>query len=192
MKKLTRYFFEGLIVILPSAATIYFVYLIFIKIDNLFEFKIPGIGFLITLGLILFVGFVASNIFTKGLATIFHNFFNRLPLIKLLYNSIRDLVEAFVGDKKRFNKPVLVKTSEGSDIELLGFITEENLELLGEKNKVAVYIPQAYNFAGNLIIVSASNVKLINASVEEIMTFIVTGGLSRSGKWKTDIPDEKY
>ncbi len=182
MKKLTRYFFEGLIVILPSAATIYFVYLIFIKIDNLFEFKIPGIGFLITLGLILFVGFVASNIFTKGLATIFHNFFNRLPLIKLLYNSIRDLVEAFVGDKKRFNKPVLVKTSEGSDIELLGFITEENLELLGEKNKVAVYIPQAYNFAGNLIIVSASNVKLINASVEEIMTFIVTGGLSRSGK----------
>jgi len=182
MKKLTRYFFEGLIVILPSGATIYFVYLIFIKIDNLFEFKIPGIGFLITLGLILFVGFVASNIFTKGLATIFHNFFNRLPLIKLLYNSIRDLVEAFVGDKKRFNKPVLVKTSEGSDIELLGFITEENLELLGEKNKVAVYIPQAYNFAGNLIIVSASNVKLINASVEEIMTFIVTGGLSRSGK----------
>lgn len=180
MKTITRYFFEGLIVILPTAAAIYFVYLIFIKIDGLFDFKIPGIGFLITLGLILIVGFIASNIFTKGLTTLFHNIFSRLPLVKLIYNSIKDLIEAFVGDKKKFNKPVLVKTSAESEIELLGFITEENLEILGEQNKVAVYIPQAYNFAGNLIIVSSSRVKLIDAGPEEIMTFIVTGGLSGS------------
>ena len=179
MKTITRYFFEGLIVVLPTAATIYFVYLIFIKIDGLFNFKIPGIGFLITLGLILVIGFIASNIFTKGITTLLERIFSRLPLIKLIYNSIKDLIEAFVGDKKKFNKPVLVKATEG-DIELLGFITEENLELLGEKNKVAVYIPQAYNFAGNLIIVPSSNVKLVNAGAEEIMTFIVTGGLSGS------------
>jgi uncharacterized membrane protein len=182
MKKLTRYFFEGLIVILPTAAAIYFIYLIFIKIDGLFSFKIPGLGFLITLGLVLVVGFIASNIFTKGLTNLFHNIFSRLPLIKIIYNSIKDLIEAFVGDKRKFNKPVLVKTLEGSDIELLGFVTEENLEMLGEENKVAVYIPQAYNFAGNLIIVSSTNVKLINAGAEEIMTFIVTGGLSKSNK----------
>jgi uncharacterized membrane protein len=179
MKTITRYFFEGLIVVLPTAATIYFVYLIFIKIDGLFNFKIPGIGFLITLGLILVVGFIASNIFTKGITNLLERIFSRLPLVKLIYNSIKDLIEAFVGDKKKFNKPVLVKATEG-DIELLGFITEENLELLGEKNKVAVYIPQAYNFAGNLIIVPSSNVKRVNAGAEEIMTFIVTGGLSRS------------
>jgi uncharacterized membrane protein len=179
MKTITRYFFEGLIVVLPTAATIYFVYLIFIKIDGLFNFKIPGIGFLITLGLILVVGFIASNIFTKGITNLLERIFSRLPLVKLIYNSIKDLIEAFVGDKKKFNKPVLVKATEG-DIELLGFITEENLELLGEKNKVAVYIPQAYNFAGNLIIVPSSNVKLVNAGAEEIMTFIVTGGLSGS------------
>ncbi|HSP86884.1 MAG TPA: DUF502 domain-containing protein [Ignavibacteriaceae bacterium] len=180
MKTITRYFFEGLIVILPTAATIYFVYLIFIKIDGLFNFKIPGIGFLITLGLILVVGFIASNIFTKGLTNLLERVFSRLPLVKLIYNSIKDLIEAFVGDKKKFNKPVLVKASKDSDIEILGFITEDNLDLLGEKNKVAVYVPQAYNFAGNLLIVSASNVKIINASAEEIMTFIVTGGLSKS------------
>jgi uncharacterized membrane protein len=180
MKTITRYFFEGLIVILPTAATIYFVYLIFIKIDGLFSFKIPGIGFLITLGLILIVGFIASNIFTKGITNLLERIFSRLPLVKLIYNSIKDLIEAFVGDKKKFNKPVLVKTSTDSEIELLGFVTEENLGLLGEKNKVAVYIPQAYNFAGNLIIVSSSQVKLIDASAEEVMTFIVTGGLSRS------------
>jgi uncharacterized membrane protein len=177
MKTITRYFFEGLIVILPTAATIYFVYLIFIKIDGLFNFTIPGIGFLLTLGLILIVGFIASNIFTKGLTNLLERIFSRLPLVKLIYNSIKDLIEAFVGDKKKFNKPVLV---EAGGIEILGFITEENLDLLGEKNKVAVYIPQAYNFAGNLIVVDSSRVKLLNASAEEVMTFIVTGGLSRS------------
>ena len=110
MKTITRYFFEGLIVILPTSATIYFVYLIFIKIDGLFNFKIPGIGFLITLGLILVVGFIASNIFTKGLTNLLEKIFSRLPLVKLIYNSIKDLIEAFVGDKKKFNKPVLVKS----------------------------------------------------------------------------------
>ena len=178
MKKLTRYFFEGLIVILPAAATIYFLYLIFIKIDGLFSFRIPGLGFLITIALVLTVGFIASNILTGKLVGLFHNLFSRLPLIKIIYNSIKDLIEAFVGDKKRFNKPVLVKASGDSNMELLGFVTEENLSMLGEKNKVAVYIPQAYNFAGNLIIVPSSQVKLINAGAEEIMTFIVTGGLS--------------
>ncbi len=180
MKTITRYFFEGLIVILPTSATIYFVYLIFIKIDGLFNFKIPGIGFLITLGLILVVGFIASNIFTKGLTNLLERIFSRLPLVKLIYNSIKDLIEAFVGDKKKFNKPVLVKASKDSNIEILGFVTEENLDLLGEKDKVAVYIPQAYNFAGNLIVVPSTEVKLINSGAEEIMTFIVTGGLSKS------------
>jgi uncharacterized membrane protein len=178
MKKLTRYFFEGLIVLLPSAATIYFVYFIFTKIDGLFEFKIPGLGFLLTLGLIFAVGFIASNILTRGLIGLLHDLFSRLPLVKLIYNSIKDLIEAFVGDKKKFNKPVLVKTSSDSNIELLGFLTEENLSLLSEIDKVAVYIPQAYNFAGNLIIVPSSQVKLVNAGAEEIMKFIVTGGLS--------------
>jgi uncharacterized membrane protein len=180
MKKITGYFFEGLIVILPSAATIYFVYLIFIKIDGLFSFKIPGIGFLITIGLVLTVGFIASNILTKGITNLFHNIFSRLPLVKLIYNSIKDLIEAFVGDKRKFKKPVLVKISHENNIELLGFITEENLQLLSEKDKVAVYIPQSYNIAGNLIIVPSENVKLIEAGAEEIMTFIVTGGLSGS------------
>jgi uncharacterized membrane protein len=182
MKKLTRYFFEGLIVLLPSAATIYFVYLIFIKIDGLFEFKIPGLGFLLTIGLILVVGFIASNILTRGITGLLHNIFSRLPLVKLIYNSIKDLIEAFVGDKRKFNKPVLVKTSADSNIELLGFLTEENLSLLSEADKVAVYIPQAYNFAGNLIIVPASQIKLVNAGSEEIMKFIVTGGLSGGAK----------
>jgi uncharacterized membrane protein len=179
MKKLTRYFFQGLIVTLPAAATIYLIYWILITFDNIFDFKIPGIGFMLIMFIILAVGFIASNILTKKVTIFIYNLFNRLPLISIIYNSVKDLIEAFVGDKKKFNKPVLVRASSQSSIELLGFITEENLGLLNEKDKVAVYIPQAYNFAGNLIIVPSSDVKLLDAGAKEVMTFILSGGLSK-------------
>ncbi len=179
MKKVTKYFFQGLIVTLPAAATIYLIYWVLITFDNIFSFNIPGLGFLLILLIILAVGFIASNILTRRVTIFVYNLFNKLPLISIIYNSVKDLIEAFVGDKKKFNKPVLVKASKESSIEILGFITEENLELLGEKNKVAVYIPQAYNFAGNLIIVPLSDIKLVDAGAKEIMTFILSGGLSK-------------
>jgi len=179
MKKLTKYFFEGLIVTLPAAAAVYLIYWVLITFDRIFSFRIPGLGFLLILLIILAVGFIASNLLTKRVTVFIYNLFNKLPLISIIYNSVKDLIEAFVGDKKKFNKPVLVKASAESSIEILGFITEENLDLLGEKNKVAVYIPQAYNFAGNLIIVPSAEVKPVNAGAKEIMTFILSGGLSK-------------
>lgn len=182
MKKLTRYFFEGLIVILPAAATIYFIYLIFIKIDGIFSFSVPGLGLIITIGFILLVGFIASNILTRGVIGLMHELFSKLPLVKIIYNAIKDLIEAFVGEKKKFNKPAMVRIAYGSDVEILGFVTEENLELLGEKEKIAVYVPQSYNFAGNLIIVPRRNVRLLDLGAKEVMTFIVSGGLTATAR----------
>ncbi len=178
MKRITRYFFEGLIVVLPLAATIYLIYFSFITIDNIFKFKIPGLGLIITLAGILLIGIIASNILTKGAIGLIHDLFSRLPLVKIIYNSIKDLIEAFVGDKKKFNQPVSVQLSSDGAVETLGFITEENLEIIGLKGKVAVYIPQSYNFAGNLIIVPANKITLLNAAAKEVMTFIVSGGLT--------------
>ncbi|MFO7446645.1 MAG: DUF502 domain-containing protein [Ignavibacteriaceae bacterium] len=179
MKKLTKYFFEGLIVVIPLAATFYLFYITFITIDNIFNLKYPGLGLLITLAGIFIVGVIASNILTKGAIGLLNDIFSRLPLIKLIYNSIKDLTEAFVGDKRRFNKPVSVQLSEDGSIETLGFITEEDLSSIGiNRNKVAVYIPQSYNFAGNLIVVPSSRVTMLSASAKEVMTFIVSGGLT--------------
>jgi len=180
MKKLSKYFFEGLIVVIPISVTIYLLYIIFIQIDGLFKFKYPGIGFLITMIGILIIGFIASHFLTKGFIVLVHNLFNRVPLVKIIYISIKDLTEALFGERKRFNQPVSVKLSNDNGVELLGFITEENPNFLGEKDKVAVYIPQAYNFAGNLILVAAENVKKLNVGAKEMMTFIVSGGLSTS------------
>jgi len=180
MKKLSKYFFEGLIVVIPISVTIYLLYITFNQIDGLFNFKYPGIGFLITIVGILIIGFIASNFFTKGFIVLVNKVINRLPLVKFIYMSIKDLTEALFGDRKKFNQPVSVRMSNDIGVELLGFITEENPEFLGEKDKVAVYIPQAYNFAGNLILAPIENVKKLNVSAKEMMTFIVSGGLSTS------------
>lgn len=180
MKKLSKYFFEGLIIIVPITVTIYLIYIAFKWIDGLFNFKYPGLGFLIILLGITIIGAIASNYITKNFVTLINNLLNRLPLVKFIYMSIKDLTEALFGKRKKFNQPVMVKTSSDSSVELLGFITNEELCFINEKDKVAVYIPQSYNFAGNLILVPKENVKKLNVGAKEMMTFIVSGGLSTS------------
>jgi uncharacterized membrane protein len=178
MKKLTRYFFEGLLFIVPIAATFYIIYFIFVKIDKLFRFPVPGVGFLLTLAIITGVGFIASNLLTRRILLSIERTFARLPLVKMIYTSIKDLIGAFVGEKKSFNKPALVRMAPGSEAQIIGFITRESLEHLGLLNNVAVYVPQSYNFAGNLIIVPSSYVTPLNVDSGTVMAFIVSGGIT--------------
>ena len=104
-----------------------------------------------------------------------------LPLLKLVYGSIRDLIQAFVGDKKRFDKPVALALVPGSPVRVLGFVTREALNELGKADYVAVYVPQSYNFAGNLLIAPRDQVERLDASSSDLMTFIVSGGVSGFG-----------
>lgn len=181
MKRITRYFFEGLIFLGPVVATVYVVYILFVKIDGIFKFKVPGSGFLVTIALITLFGFVASNFLTRKIVGVVDIIFRRLPLVKMIYTSVKDLIGAFVGDKKGFNKPVLVALSPGSGLRVLGFVTSESLEAIGLGDSVAVYLPQSYNFAGNLIIVNREQVAPITADSGDVMAFIVSGGIARRG-----------
>ncbi|NOZ24867.1 MAG: DUF502 domain-containing protein [Nitrospirae bacterium] len=178
MKKLTEYFLKGLLFLVPLVATVYVVYLVFIKIDRLFSFEIPGVGFVVTILTITGVGFIASNFLTKGLVLLVDRTFARLPLIKMIYTSVRDLIGAFVGDKRSFNKPVLVTLVPESRVQVIGFVTREGLQHLGLTDSVAVYLPQSYNFAGNLVIVPRDQVVPIDADSGDVMAFIVSGGVT--------------
>ena len=178
MKRITKYFFQGLLFLVPLVITIYIIYIIFDKIDSLFGFNIPGLGFVVTLIIITAVGFITSNIIISKFVLLIDALFTRVPLIKLLYSSIKDLIQAFVGDKKSFNKPALVKLTPDSNVTILGFITCENLNHVGLAHSVAVYLPQSYNFAGNLVIVPRSQVIPIEADSGNVMAFIVSGGVT--------------
>ncbi len=178
MKRLSGYFFKGLILTVPVAVTLYVFYIIFTRIDRLIGLGIPGLGFLITIALITFIGFLGSNIFTKRLLYLVDKVFGKLPIMRLLYTAIKDILDAFLGEKKGFEKPVFVALIPGSNVKVIGFITRESLDSLGIHNEVAVYMPQSYNFAGNLIVVPKEQVTLINASSSEVMAFIVSGGVA--------------
>lgn len=178
MKKLTRYFLEGLLFLVPIVVTIYVLFLVFIKIDGIFKFKIPGLGFLVTIITITVMGFVASHFVTKRLIKSAEKTLNQLPLVKMIYTSIKDLIGAFVGEKKSFNRPVLVSVAPDSSVQVIGFVTRESLEILGLTGKVAVYLPQSYNFAGNLIIVPKEQITLLQAESGTVMAFIVSGGIT--------------
>ncbi|RJQ50605.1 MAG: DUF502 domain-containing protein [Nitrospiraceae bacterium] len=178
MKKITKYFLEGLLVLVPLVATIYVIYIVFIKIDSIFAFKIPGAGFVLTLLTITLAGFISSNLLTKRLLRIIEVTFTRLPFVKMIYTAVRDLMNAFVGDKKSYYRPVLVTVSADRSIQVIGFITKDRLENIGLSGKVAVYLPQSYNFAGNLIIVSKEQVTPLSADSGEVMAFIVSGGIT--------------
>jgi uncharacterized membrane protein len=187
MKRFLKYFLRGLLVFVPVGVTIIIIVSVFTSLDTLFEKYLTFIhyaslrllvGLLIIIGSIFLIGLFASNLVGKKLFNLLDMIFNKVPLVKMLYSAIKDLVEAFAGEKKKFNKPVLVTLGTSSYAKIIGFMTRESLDNLGLKDHVAVYLPQSYNFAGNVLIFPKEAVTPLNIESSEIMTFIVSGGVA--------------
>lgn len=179
MKKVIGYFFQGLLYIAPLIVTIYILYKSFIFLDSILPFEIPGLGIVAILVSITLLGYIGSLYFAKPLFSFFERFVERAPLVKIIYSSVKDLTAAFVGEKKRFNQPVLVVVNKESNIERIGFITRSDLSELGlGKEKIAVYLPFSYSIAGSLIIVSRDNITPLKASGTEMMKFVISGGVT--------------
>ncbi|MFP4288370.1 MAG: DUF502 domain-containing protein [Bacteroidota bacterium] len=180
MKMIINYFLQGLLLIAPISITLYVVYLLFEFVDGLLPLKIPGLGVVIIFSSITFIGFAGSVLIKTPFSRFFNRMLERVPIIKIVYSSISDLLSAFVGQKRKFTEPVMVVLSKESNIRKLGFITEKDLHSLGISNEfVAVYLPHSYNFSGNMFIVPAENLVPIEANSAEFMKFIVSGGVTK-------------
>ncbi len=180
-RRLLGYLAQGLLYIGPVAILCYIVYRIFMFIDGIIpiDAKVPGLGILILLIIFTVLGYFASTIIARPLRYYFNSLLDRVPLIKTIYSSLKDLFSAFVGKDKKFGHPVLVKMNKDADLEKLGFLTEPDLHKLGIDNaKVAVYLPHSYNFSGNLYIVPQENVTKLDVPASVVMKFIVSGGIS--------------
>lgn len=183
VKRVIGYIINGLLITLPLFTTLYIIWKIFSWLDSLIpgERSYPGLGILMLLVLLFVMGFVGSKIINEPLKRWLLRLLDRVPLIKTVYKSITDLLGAFVGSKKRFNKPVLVKVSKDLEVEMIGFVTDEDLDELGDvPGKVAVYFPMSYSFAGHLMIVPKALVKPIDKNAVDIMKYIVSGGVVES------------
>ena len=178
MNDLARNFFEGLLILVPVVTTLYVAWLVFQAIDGWLNIPIPGVGFLVTVGLITLTGRYASTVFVQKMLDVLERMLIKAPFVKLLYLSLKDLIAAFMGERRRFDQPVLVSLTPGGHAEAVGFVTRTDLEFLGLLDHVAVYFPQSYNFAGNVLVFPKDQVRLLKAESADVMAFIVSGGVS--------------
>ncbi|HEV8659465.1 MAG TPA: DUF502 domain-containing protein [Thermoanaerobaculia bacterium] len=179
MNWLLKNFLRGLIIVVPIAMTIYILYEIFIRLDRLLTLPTPGLGLLILLAATVLIGALASNFVGRNLLRLTEAVFTRAPIVRIIYAAIKDLLEAFVGDKKRFDKPVAVSLTAAADIRALGFVTQEDLAFLSLPGEVAVYLPFSYSIAGAMVIVPRARVERLEANSASIMALVVSGGVSR-------------
>lgn len=189
LKQIWHYFIswlgQGLLYLLPIGVTIMVLWMIFQKLDTVFQFDIPGLGLVTLVGVITFVGFLGSFLISSPIFKYFDKLINRAPLVKMLYNAIKDLLSVFVGNKKKFTEPVLIKLIKDSDIEQIGFITQTNLSELGiSGDKISVYVPFSFSFMGSVYIVPSENVSKINVKPQDALKFVVSGGISMSDEEK--------
>src|SRR5580692_5000665 len=189
-KALLNYFIKGLLIVVPLGAAFLLIFWAVRGIDNALNLSgillttksgkplyIPGLGILNVLVLILIAGILVTNVVTEPIKRWFNRWLNRLPFFKFLYSSIKDLTEAFVGEEKKFNEPVLVECNEFG-LKKIGFLVQKDLAALQLPGEVAVYFPYSYSFAGQVIIIAADKVKPIDKSAADMMKFVISGGVS--------------
>lgn len=178
LRRILRYFLGGMLFIVPILATTYFIVSSLVWVDNLLQLPYKGMGVAIIVIAITLIGWLTSILFFKTATDWFDHLVNRIPFIKLIYSSIKDILSAFVGDKKTFNKPVLVTINKDNQLYRIGFITQNDLSDLGLKDMVVVYFPQSYAVAGDHYVVPKDSIRPLDVSGPVAMKFIVSGGVS--------------
>jgi uncharacterized membrane protein len=170
------YFLKGLLIVLPFYVTVRLITYVVETLDTHFNVGVPAVGFIIVIFSITFLGYIGSNIIAQPLLRFVDDILSRIPFIKIVYSSVKEFMEAFVGEKRKFNEAVLVELAPG--VLKPGFVTQKDLSKLGLPGKMAIYFPHSYAFSGNLFLVDAEKVQLYQGNAADMMKFIVSGGVT--------------
>lgn len=185
MKPILNYFLRGLLFVFPLFATFYIIMILINWVDNTLygiifgwvPFNLPGLGIVTAFFLIVLLGVLVTQAFARPLLAYFERGLEKTPFVKIIYTAFKDLTEAFVGDKKRFNQPVLVQLIDG--VERIGFITRSDMSDFAIENRVAVYFPHSYNFSGNLFLVDPTFVTPLDVDPSDALKFAVSAGVTQ-------------
>jgi len=190
MRTLTRSFAQGLLVLAPVAITVWVVWATVTTLDKWLDTRVPGLGIIIAAAGITLIGYLTGNVVGNKLLSWLEGGLQRVPLIRILYNALRDLFGAFVGSKRKFDKPVAVEINKHG-LKVLGFLTNEQFDDPQLAGHVSVYLPESYNFAGNLIVVPKDRVRPLDADGAEFMAFIVSGGVTDMSAARTVVDGQE-
>jgi uncharacterized membrane protein len=178
LRRIIRYFFSGTLFIVPLVATAYFIYVSFNWLDRLLSLPYRGLGFVIILFAITAFGYLTTNFAFQTFSSWFDRGMNKIPFVKLIYSSLKDLLNAFVGEKKKFNKPVLVEINKENKLYQIGFVTQSDLSELGLGDMVSVYLPHSYAISGIHYVIPRDRITPLDVSGPTAMKYIVSGGVS--------------
>lgn len=189
-QRLLYYLIKGILVVVPVAGAVFLIIWIVASLDNALNISqhfledehghplyIPGIGILTVILILVLVGFIFTTLVTTPIQSWLSRTINRIPLFNTLYSSIKDFTEAFVGDAKKFNEPVLVQVND-MGLKKIGFLTQKDLHKIGLEGEVIVYFPYSYSFAGQVVVVDSKYVSKLNMSATDAMKLVVSGGVS--------------
>lgn len=186
-KKIIQYFLQGILLVAPLAIVLYILYALFVSVDSMLSrhlepvigYSIPGLGVLFLFVLLTLLGFIGQTALIRPFKRSVGKLLKKVPLLNFMYTSINDLFSAFMGKEKKFNTPVKVLFNAENNLWKLGFITKRTLDEVGENKLAAVYFPHSYNFSGELYLLPAERIHIINIPPAEVMKFIVSGGVTR-------------
>ena len=188
-------FLTGLLIIVPLGASILILYWIFVSIDNILQplirlivgHNVTGVGFGVTIVLIYLAGVIARNVVGRRIMRYGDSLLNRVPVFRLLYRGIRQILESFSGtDKTGFMQVVLVEfPREG--MRAMGFVTNEMTDKNGQK-LLNVLIPTAPNpTTGFLQIVREEDIIRTNISIDDAVKMVISAGRMMPGEVQTRI-----
>lgn len=182
-KFLLKAFFQGLVILGPLCVTLAVIYYVFTSIDDLIPSisqKMPGLTFIILIAMTTLVGIIGTRFFIgRFLVDLLEHILEKTPGIKYIYSSIKEVLVSFVGDKKKFNNPVWVKTQNEPETWRIGFLTQADMEFASLSGKVSVYLPHSYAISGWVIVTEPQNVRPVEGmNAAEAMKFAVSGGVT--------------
>jgi len=197
-RNLLRYFLQGLIILAPIIITAWAVFSLFNYIDNILPNfihtlfpvlykpdaegniqKMPGVGFVVIVVIIVLTGWISSSFIVGKVVEFLDHILERTPVIRFIYTAVKDFLEAFAGEKRKFDKPVLVSV-DAADVWRMGFMTQDDGSRFGLKDHAVVYVPHSYAVSGIVYIVPIEKVKFLNdVSSTEAMKFALSGGIAQ-------------
>ncbi len=196
MKSIGRIFLTGILTILPILATIYLVVWLFTAVERFLgkqllllmpdEYYRAGMGLLAALVLIFLIGLLMRAWLFRQLIKAGESLLLKIPLIKVVYRSLKDLFGLFSDEKNSEALQVVSVQLPGTDMRLLGFLTRTDFSDMpkgvGNEDEVAVYLPMSYQVGGYTVMIPRSRVTPVPMSREEAMRFVLTAGLKTEAK----------
>ena len=190
--KLKNYFITGFIITIPLIVTIYIMWFIFDLIEGILKpfltligINIPGLSFLIMIFLISLAGFITNYAIGRQWIVLIENVFKKIPLAKVIYSAIKQTSDTLLLKKTDFKKAVLVEFPR-KGMYMIGFVTGDGIKDIQEKTAediVSVVVLTTPNpTTGFMVMVSKSEIKYLDMSVEEGFKMIITGGMVAPSK----------